>query len=60
MSIISVTAWNFGDTVKSKEYQYVLHCLSVSEKDQTMEELWQQHSHEMQALEGNVFIFCGQ
>lgn len=39
MSIGSLTLWNFGDKVRSRDYQYLLHCLSVSEKDNVMEDL---------------------
>ena len=59
MSIGSLTCWNFGGRVRSRDYHYLLHCLSVSEKDQVMEDLWKQHSDEMQVLEGNLFNVCG-
>ena len=59
MSIGSLTCWNFGDRVRSREYQYLLHCLSIGEKDPIMEDLWLQHSDEMLLLEGNVLIVCG-
>lgn len=39
MSIGSLTLCNFGDKVRSRDYQYLLHCLSVSEKDNVMEDL---------------------
>ena len=29
MSIGSLTLWNFGHKVRSRDYQYLLHCLSV-------------------------------
>ena len=54
MSIGSLTVWNFGERVRSREYQYILHCLSVNEKDKIMEDLWKQHSEEMLMLEGNI------
>ena len=38
MSIGSLTCWNFGGMVRSRENHYLLHCLSVSQKDQVMEE----------------------
>ena len=59
MSIGSLTCWNFGGKVRSRDSHYLLHCLSVSEKDQVMEDLWKQHSDEMQLLEGNLINLCG-
>ena len=60
MSIGSLTCSNFGSRVRSREFHYLLHCLSVSEKDAVMEDLWKQHTEEMKALEGNVLTVCGQ
>ena len=60
MSIGSLTVWNFGERVRSRDYQYILHCLSVNEKDKIMEDLWKQHSEEMLMLEGNILNVCGQ
>ena len=57
MSIGSLTLWNFGDKVRSQDYQYLLHC--VSEKDNVMEDLWKQHTEEMLVLEGNILRVCG-
>ena len=54
-----VTVWNFGDKVRSRDYQYLLHCLSASEKDRVMEDLWKQHTEEMLMLEGHVLNVCG-
>ena len=54
MSIGSLTLWNFGDKVRSRDYQYLLHWLSVSENDNVMEDLWKQHTDEMLVLEGNI------
>jgi len=59
MSIGSLTSWNFGERVRSREYQYLLHCLSIGEKDPVMEGLWLQHSEEMLLLEGNILNVCG-
>ena len=39
MSIGSLTCWNFGSRVRSREFHYLLHCLSVSEKDIVMENI---------------------
>ena len=59
MSIGSLTYWNLGDRVRSREYQYLLHCLSIGEKDSVMQDLWLQHSDEMLLLEGNILTVCG-
>ena len=53
MSIGSLTVCNFGDKVRSRDYQYLLQCLSVSEKDQVMEDLWKQRTEGMLVLEGS-------
>ena len=58
MSIGSLACWNFAERVRSREFQYLLHCLSVGEKDAVMEELWLQHTDEMLFLEGNEFHVC--
>ena len=59
MSIGSLTLWNFGEMVRSREYHYLLHCLSVKEKEEIMATLWKQHTEEMQMLEGNIFHVAG-
>ena len=55
MSIGSLTLWNFGKRVRNRESQYLLHCLSLSEKHKFLEILWRQHTDEMQLLEANMF-----
>ncbi|KXJ13530.1 hypothetical protein AC249_AIPGENE25365 [Exaiptasia diaphana] len=60
MSIGSLTCWNFWSRVRSRDYHYILHCLSIGEKDKVMSDLWNQISQEMQMLEGNVVVICGQ
>ena len=40
--------------VMSREYHYLLHCLSVKEKKEIMVTIWKQHTEEMQMLEGNL------
>jgi hypothetical protein len=59
MSIGSITFWNLGERVRSREYQYLLHCVSLGEKHEVMELLWQQHTEEMLLLESSVFTICG-
>ena len=56
MSIGSLTSWNFGDRVRSRDFQYILHCVSRGEKDEVLQSIWKQHTDEMEMLEGNVFI----
>ena len=58
MSIGIMVWWNFGDQVRSRGFQYLLHCVSVKEKDQLMHDLWQQHTEEKKILEGNVSNVC--
>ena len=59
MSIGSLTSWNFGDRVRSRDFQYILHCVSLREKDEVLEIIWKQHTDEMEVLEGNVCNVCG-
>ena len=59
MSIGSLTSWNFGDRVRSRDFQYILHCVSLGEKHEVLESMWKQHTDEMEMLEGNVFNVCG-
>lgn len=59
MSIGSIVCWNFGDQVRSRDFQYLLHCVSVKQNDYIMSELWKQHTEEMKMLEGNVLTVCG-
>lgn len=50
MCIGSLTCWNFGGMVRSRDSHYLLHCVSVSEKDPVMEDLWRQHTDEMEII----------
>ena len=57
MCIGSLTLWNFGKQVRSRNYHYPLHTISAKEKDNAVALLWQQHTEEMLLLEGNnLFI----
>ncbi|CAH3162294.1 unnamed protein product, partial [Pocillopora meandrina] len=56
MSIGSLTSWNFGDRVRSRDFQYILHCVSRGEKDEVLQSIWKQHTDEMEMLEGNIFV----
>ena len=58
MSIGSLTMWNLGDRVRSSDFQYLLHCVSLGEKDEVLENLWKQHTDEMALLEGNIITVC--
>ena len=46
--------WGYG----KEQGLSILHCLSVSEKDQVMEDLWKQHTEEMLVLEGSILNVC--
>jgi len=59
MSIGSLTSWNFGDRVRSSDFQYLLHCVSLDEKNEALESLWKQHSDGMAMLEGNKLMIAG-
>jgi len=59
MSIGSMTLWNLGDRVRSRDYQYLIHCVSLQEKHQVLEDLWRQHTDEMSLLEGNIITING-
>lgn len=59
MSIGSLTMWNLGNRVRSRDYQYLLHCVSLGEKHQVLEDLWRQHTDEMALLEGNLLTIAG-
>ena len=59
MSIGSITSWNFGERVRCREFHYLLHALSVGEKDEVMSAIWQQHTEEMKLLEGNILSVSG-
>ena len=39
MLIGSLVCWNFGDQVHSRDLHYLLHFISVKEKDQLMHDL---------------------
>ena len=45
----------FGDRVRSRDFQYILHCVSLGEKHEVLESIWKQHTDEMEMLEGNDF-----
>ena len=36
-SIGNLTFWNLGERVRSREFQYLLHCVSLSEKHEVLE-----------------------
>ena len=56
ISIGSLTMWNLAERERSREFQYLLHCVSLSEKRDILELLWKQHSDEMKLLQSSVFI----
>ena len=59
MSIGSMTTWNLGERVRSSDFQYLLHCVSLHEKHKVLEDLWKQHTDEMAMLEGNIITIAG-
>ena len=59
MSIGSVTLWNLEERSRSREFQYLLHCVSLGEKHKVLELLWQQHTEEMLLLESSIFTLNG-
>ena len=52
--------WNLGQRVRSREFHYLLHTASISEKDDICNSLWMKHSEEMEILEGNILIIYGE
>lgn len=58
MSIRSLTMWNLGKRVQSADFQYLLHCISLREKHEVLEDLWKQPTNEMVLLEGNIITVC--
>ncbi len=59
MSIGSLTFWNLGERIRSREFQYLLHCVSLGEKHDVLQSLWRQHTEEKMLLESSVFTVCG-
>ena len=55
MTVGSLTLWNFENRIRSRDYHYPLHLLSVDEKNAICVNLWAQHSDEMLLIEGNIF-----
>lgn len=60
MTIGTLSMWNFGGRIRSREYHYPLHMITVEEKDAICELLWKQHSEEMELIEGNIFTINGE
>ena len=54
MSIGSLSLWNFGGRIRSREFHYPLHTVSAQEKDIICESLWKQHTKEMLLIESNL------
>ena len=55
MCIGTISCWNFGTRIRSRDYHYPLHTISAKEKDEVISQLWKQHTEEMQLIEGNLF-----
>ena len=60
MSIGSISFWNFGQRIRSRNLQYPLHMVSAQEKAEVCTNLWKQHSEEMAMIEGNILIINNQ
>ena len=59
MSVGSLTYWNFGDRVGNRDFQGILQCVSLGEKQEMLKiSIWKQHTDEMEMLEGNAFNVC--
>ena len=55
MCIGTISCWNFGTRICSRDYHYPLHTISGKETDEVISQLWKQHTEEMQLIEGNLF-----
>ena len=60
MTIGSITLWNFGAKIRSREFHYSLHTASVDEKAQICSDLWEQHCDEMMLIESNTLTIDGE
>ena len=54
MPIESPTLWNFTEHICFHEFHFLLHWLSVGEKDSVMSAIWKQHTDEMHLLKKNL------
>ena len=55
MTIATMSLWNYGSRIRSREFHFPLHMLTAGEKDDVCANLWRQHSEEMELIEGNLF-----
>ena len=55
MSVGTLTCWNFGLNLRSCDFQYLLHDMSVGEKEAILSDIWVQHTQEMLLLESSYF-----
>ena len=54
--LIMSIKWQPNDRVRSRDFQYILHHVSLGEKYEVLQSIWKQHIDEMEMLEGNIFI----
>ena len=54
--LIMSIKWQPNDRVRSRDFQYILHRVSLGEKYEVLQSIWKQHIDEMEMLEGNIFI----
>ena len=55
MTIGTLSLWNLGNRIRSRETHYLLHTFTAKEKEFVCEDLWKQHTEEMLLIESNVF-----
>ena len=60
MSIGTLSLWNFGNRIRSRDFHYPLHLITASEKEEVCANLWYQHCEEMLLIESNVLTIDGQ
>ena len=60
MTIGTLTLWNFGNRVRSREFHYLLDLISTTEKYIVCESLWKQHTDEMTLIKSNVVMINGE
>ena len=51
---MSLTMWNFGRKVRSRDYHYPIHTVSCGEKEELLADMWRQHTDEMLLIEGSI------
>ena len=60
MTLGTLSLWNFGNRIQSRDFPDLLHTRSASEKVKVCEFLWMQSYDKTQLTEGNVFVINGE